>query len=230
MTPIGNVKLANPSTPSPNWPAEAVLWTQLNNDIGGSSHYSPLTIKAIYVTGVIYQICESVSFLLSKPDFARQITYIPAVGLYASGIEILGRCVKGESSHWKSSLLHGLKWLKSPVASSYSLVPKTDILISTATKSYSLEEIESLRNYSAHGQATSQYYALDYQLLATMHPLLVNGLESYWQQIIAGEDLCNNLALANIVPFRGLPILSIILSKNPVIKEIFQRFNNEYRV
>ncbi len=237
MTTIKNIKLAQPNVASPTWIGEEPLWVQLNADVGGPKDYSALTIKAIYVTGIVYQICESVALLLRDLDFARQISYIPAIGLYASGIEILGRCVKGEGEHWRSSLRAGLKWLKNPLYPSFDTLQKTDTLLRTRTRNYSIDEIEFLRNYAAHGQATSQYYTIDYDILTELHPIMIKGLEEYWHQLTINEDLCDNLALANVVPLRGFPILSIILNKSTssnaqelLIDDIFRRFTNDFRI
>jgi hypothetical protein len=61
-----------------------------------------LTIKAAYVIGIIYCICESVSILLSKPEKLK-FTYIPAYGEFASGVELLGRCLRGNHKTYGNS-------------------------------------------------------------------------------------------------------------------------------
>jgi hypothetical protein len=79
-----SLKLENPTVSITDWHIKAAQWQQLNNDMGVDSSLSALAIKALYVMGLIYNICESVSHLLSKKDFARQVAYIPAYGMYAT--------------------------------------------------------------------------------------------------------------------------------------------------
>jgi hypothetical protein len=83
------------------WEQEAAQWEELNP---GNPDFYPLTVKAGYVIGVIYEICESVSCPLSNPVFARRTSYVPAYGILASAVEILGRCVTGESRSYRSTL------------------------------------------------------------------------------------------------------------------------------
>lgn len=115
-----NVKLKTPTVAIPNWNQAASYWMSLNAAVNGNPDFYPLTVKAIYVIGIIYDLCESVSHLLAHPN-TKATTYIPAYGVFASGIELLGRCVNGNSTTRGSvaDLKTGFKWL---VGSSYSTV------------------------------------------------------------------------------------------------------------
>ena len=64
--------------------------------------------------GVIHTLCESVGILLNSPN-VKGVSYIPALGIFASGIEILGRCLRGNSSTEGSTtdLRAGYQWLTS---------------------------------------------------------------------------------------------------------------------
>jgi len=114
MTAPVNVKLNTPTVPIPNWNQEATDWMSLNTAAHGNPDFYPLTVKAAYVIGVVHDICESVSHLLTHPN-AKTTTYIPAYGVFASGIELLGRCVNGNSTTYGSvaDLKTGFKWLVS---------------------------------------------------------------------------------------------------------------------
>ena len=90
-----NMKLANPTMPVPDWSTQAAAWSTLNQEIGGNPDFYPLTVKAAYVVGVIHDICTSVTCLLQVRRELLPATYIPAYGVCASGIEILGRCILG---------------------------------------------------------------------------------------------------------------------------------------
>ena len=237
-----NVKLKTPTVAIPNWNQEATDWMSLNAAVQGNPDFYPLTVKAAYVIGIIYDICESVSHLLAHSS-AKTTTYIPAYGVFASGIELLGRCVNGNSTTHGcvADLKTGFKWL---VSSSYSTVQDSHVLITTSSYTYTIEMLAALRHFAAHGQATSrvtaagtyQFGNIDYEILSKMPPLIANGLERYWNQLQDDEDLCNKLAKANIIALRNWPVFrSWTLfekdesGKHHHMTEIFNRFDWQIR-
>jgi hypothetical protein len=151
-------------------------------------------------------------------------------------IELLGRSVEGEESTYKSNLRSGLKWLYNPLYPNCRSVDKNTIIITTLQKQYSINELEQLRNYAAHGQAVSAYYNIDYEIIANLHQLLKIALTSYWNEIKNNEELCNNLAQANIIPLRGLPILQFrfLLNENHhylhCIGDAFSKFDKLFQI
>ncbi|MBM3130863.1 MAG: hypothetical protein FJ009_19825 [Chloroflexi bacterium] len=204
-----NVKLQEPTEIIPEWQEESQRWKNLNEIAGGNPLFFPLTIKAVYVIGIIHDLCESVSFLLRSPN-VRQTTYIPAYGVFASGIDIFGRCIRGNDSPARGStddIKSGFKWL---VSSAYENVPDTQVFIRTSTNQYTIETLVLLRHFAAHGQATSKgesnFPSIDYEILAMMPPLIASGLERYWRELQDSSTLCNRLAKANIIAFRDWPI------------------------
>jgi hypothetical protein len=218
------------------WEQEAVQWKELNP---GNPGFHPLTIKAGYVVGVIYNICDSVSCLLRNPIFAQRTSYIPAYGIFASGVEILGRCVKGESTSYRSTLRTGFKWLANPDPVSCGTVTKSQVLITTSQRAYTIEELEHLRNYAAHGQATAQFCNIDYEILIELHPPLRDGLEHYWSKLtLPGNDvLSTNLAKANIIALRDWPVFKCwslfnrdARGKYHSVTEVFTKFRSEWTV
>lgn len=232
-----NVKPRVPTDTAPNWKKEAAEWMDLNEAAGGNPDFYPLTIKAMYVIGIIHDICESVTYLLSHPR-AKTTAYIPAYGIFASGIEILGRCINGNSTTRGSTedLKTGLKWL---VSSSYETVPDDHSLITTGNGVYTIEMLAALRHFAAHGQATSrmtsagtyQFGSIDYEILSKMPPRIADGLERYWNQLQKSDDLCNKLARANVVALRNWPVFkSLNLFEKDAsgryhsITEIFNKF------
>jgi hypothetical protein len=209
-----NVKIENPTDVAEDWQRQAAQWKALNEEIGGHPQFFPLTIKAAYVIGVVHDICESVSYLREVPRNVRHVTYLPAYGVFASGVEILGRCVRGNSSLRDSTedLKTGFKWLTS---SSYESVSDNYVLVKTSTSAYTILMLTALRHFAAHGQATSKQmdedtYAfgsvIDYQILSKMPPLIAGGLERYWSALQNSELLCNRLARANIIALRNWPL------------------------
>lgn len=238
MTAPVNVKLQTPTVAISDWNQEATEWMNLNAAAHGNPDFYPLTVKAAYVIGVEHDICESVSHLLTHPS-AKTTTYIPAYGVFASGVEILGRCINGNSTTRGSvaDLKTGFKWL---VSSSYDTVPGTHVLITTNSYAYTVEMLAALRHFAAHGQATSnvtaagtyQFGNIDYEILSKMPHLIANGLERYWNQLQRDEELCNKLAEANIIALRNWPVFRSWMlfekdesGKYHSITQIFNRFD-----
>jgi hypothetical protein len=206
-----NVKLREPTESIETWEEDVAQWMVLNKEVRGNPEFFPLTIKAAYVIGVIHSVCESVSRLLEDQD-ALQTTYIPAYGVFASGIDILGRCVGGNCAYKsREDVKVGFKWL---VNSMYETVPDDYVLIKTSNHDYTIEMLIALRNFAAHGQATSRkidqvahrFDEIDYEILGEMPPLLADGLARYWDELMRDASLCNRLAKANIIGFRKWPV------------------------
>ncbi len=252
--PPVNVRFEAPTDPPPNWDEEAQRWRNLNATqilIGGqmrSGHpgFYPLTIKAAYVIGVLHDLCSAVSYLLQNPN-ARQQFYIPAYGIFASGVDLLGRCLQGNTTHSAGvdrnnpDILAGFQWLHEPTYPAYAHVQRDAILVETSRSRYSIDMLMSLRHFAAHGQATTnirvyEFRDIDDEILGHMPPLLARGLENYWQALGPGvpmtvsEPLCNRLARASIAGFRNGPIYTSWMlfqgdGQGESITDIFQRFN-----
>jgi len=217
MTAPVNVKLQTPTVAIPDWNQEATEWMNLNAAAHGNPGFYPLTVKAAYVIGVIHDICTSVSVLLRPRDY-RQTTYVPAYSIFASGVEILGRCVEGNETHrGQRDIYSGFKWLAAPSYPSlpvYDNVPNEHILVQTSSFDYTIAMLVALRHFAAHGQATSaktnegtyQFGNIDYEILSKMPPLIADGLERYWNELQNSDPLCNRLARTNIIALRNWPV------------------------
>lgn len=245
MTAPVNVKLRNPTENIDGWDEQAQQWLSVNRDAGGNPDFYPLTIKGSYVIGVIHTICESVSILL-KDSNAKVTTYLPAYGVFASAIELLGRCINGNSTtkNTNKDLETGFRWLGSSYfkdfKDNHEGFPDYVVLIHTPSYLYTVPQLAALRHLSAHGQATSdktkhgdyKFGYIDYEILAQFPSLLAKGLENYWTKLRTDENLCNRLAKANIIALRKWPVfLSWSLfeadsSGNYLsIEEIFSKFD-----
>ena len=212
------------------WERQAEEWRQLSKLVANPD-FSPLTIKALYVFGVIHQICQCVSVLLDWGE-RENITCIAAYGILASGIEVLGRCITGNPSAHKpgNDLRAGLWWL---ATGSYQDVNGDRVLIET-TRQYSIKDLVALRHFAAHGQVMmNRLVEFDREILAQMgnpdNHLIATGLERYWARVLDSEEICNRLARANIMPFRDSPLLTILklFSDTPhrSVTEIFSVFD-----
>jgi len=224
-------KLDTSTDHADEWQRVAPLWHDLNTSVRGNPAFSALTIKGAYVVGVIYGICQSVTCLLAASQVFKEVTYIPAYGVFASGVELLGRCINGNHTNQGNSgdLKTGFKYMAS---ASPETITDGDILVRTSYGQYTIEQLISLRHFAAHGQATAQFTSFDNQILAAMPPLIAHGLERYWIALQKDADLCNNLARANVLALRNVPIFTswslFERDANGVyhsITEIFNRFD-----
>ena len=223
-----NVKLETPTVTLDDWEEQAEQWKEINP---GNPAFYPLTVKARYVIGVVYDICECVSHLFKYPGNYQSV-YIPAYGVFASGVEILGRCLRGNPSFKNADkdLKFGFKWLASwESPQGYGQVRQNYELVKTSSRKYTIQELMTLRHFAAHGQGgmgesarASNIAFIDPEILENMPYLIKNGLEAYWSRLqdypgndrvseeswnSLAEELCNKLAKAKITPFRDWPVL-----------------------
>lgn len=196
-----NVLLANPSVAVDGW--DAVEWTRLNEESGGNPDFHPLTVKAAHVVGIIHGQSECVTSLLKhlSPD----VSLLPAYGIFASSVELLGRCLNGNDTlqHADADLKTGFNWLAARVIDTSD----ARLVIQTGASLYTVGELAQLRHYAAHGQASARSSrAFDIEILKPMPALLAGALETYWADLQTREETCNNLAKANVIPLRNWPV------------------------
>jgi hypothetical protein len=241
-----NVVIADPSIPVDGWPAQAARWRELNanpeGELHGAAGFYPLTVKAAYVIGVIHGICESVAYLLQVSTSARELTYLPAYGIFASSIELLGRCINGNGTSQGSirDLRRGFQWVADPglpwSTMATDAIVEAHVLVRADADDFSVHDLMQLRHFVAHGQATARWSSLSVaqnrQVLAAMPPLIAAGLDRYWNSLQHDEHLCNMLALAAIEPLGSQPIMRswVLFSADEheiyhSITAIFNRFN-----
>src|SRR5690606_15383824 len=111
----------------------------------------PLTIKAGYVIGSVYLTASSI-WWLNQHKQGRHITYIPRFLLITTCIELLGRCVCGVTAP-STTLLQGLRWIfgKQPNQNQGD----KDVVVTTTQGEYTIVDLNYMRHFSAHGQATT---------------------------------------------------------------------------
>jgi hypothetical protein len=141
-----NVYLADPTEPVKSWSELKDSWVKLNSDAHGNREFNPLTIKAFYVFGVQLAIFRCVSYLLEAGKLPST-TYLPAYGLFASGIELLGRCLRGNKGTRGSNadLIAGLQWLSNSDFNEFTTVPIEHQLVCTMNGPYSIQQLAVLR-------------------------------------------------------------------------------------
>jgi hypothetical protein len=227
-----NVRFEIPTHPPKDWETLAQKWRRLNDTpmtIGGEQRvghpgFYPLTIKAAYITGVIYELCSTVSYLLQRPDHWQQF-YLPAYGVFASGVDLLGRCLQGNETDRAGlkapkgnakpelDIIAGFQWLKNPSYPAYEQIAECTRLVITTERAYTIDMLVQLRHFAAHGQGATrdeQFGNIDRGILGEMPSLLTKGLEKYWHSLMGpkdvAEDLCNRLARAKVDGFRDGPV------------------------
>ncbi len=224
---IYNVYPIESNTDLQDWVEMSPCWLRLGKDIGVTSEFSALTLKSFYVTGLVITICNSVTILLSTGNLIST-TYYPAYGVFASTVELLGRCLRGNDTNKNSTqdLTEGFKWLANPNAKLYKSLQENHILVSTINYTYSIKELVDLRHFAAHGQGMNQakhqditgktdrlkIKDFDYLILAEMPPLIGNAMQAYLHELTFNETLAKSLAKASVTPYRNRPILDVLLS------------------
>jgi len=197
-------------------PRDEAEWKELNRQAGGRDDAASLAIKAGYVYGLTHGICETVQYMLRAPN-AWPLTYLPALGVCASAVELLGRCLHGyERTDAGPSLLRGLVWLAPSCAAGGA--PPTGgsvTVVETNHGRYTADHLVALRNFAAHGQATTSRDRIggeagapfvDIELLDRFPRLIGDAVERYWDCLGSCEEHCRRLAGANVAPLRPEPI------------------------
>lgn len=210
------------------WEKESELWKKANEGIGNSL-FSGIVIKASYVMGLLHSLFESVD-TLSKKKQEKELTFFPAFSVFASAIDLFGRCIKGERTEYKSCVKIGFQSV---------LDYNNKKEINTSTNKYDATDLTSLRNFAAHGIATNSNVKLkpimaDWELLKILGNDSVKAFHEYWESLKTTDtgERCMMLAQANILIINPKPILNswMLFEKNDngeyeSIEIIFKKFD-----
>jgi hypothetical protein len=161
----------------------------------------------------VYDICQSVDCLLQHPE-AKASTYVPAYQTFCSAVELLGRCIRGNIDLWGNvaDLHTGFKWL----AESEQVGLHDDtVVIKTGRQKYTVDLLTALGHYAGLDQAKGgrgfkgmrHAGRIDPDILDKMLPLLVGGLERYWEELQESDLMCNRLARARVIGLHDWPVL-----------------------
>jgi len=216
------VSLADPNAPIYN----AADWEQLRQG-AANKEFTALEIKAFYVIGLILEICASVDCLLKanglladSHQLAHQVfmsggRYLPAFGVFASGIELIGRCLTGNKTPCVNQNLNvGFHYLAEPIPNPpLCSIPIKKEVVRTSRR-YTVQDLIDLRNYAAHGQATvgkkdttgkrvpvKQLPGIERDLFGKLPDKMGNAIETYWTGLQNNKDHCTNLANARLDPY-----------------------------
>jgi hypothetical protein len=195
------------------WNLEAPAWRFVARGVVTDDAFDPLTLKAIYVTGLMLESCRAVHVLLGPENLTPTVFY-PAFAVFASTIELLGRCINGNASHRNTGndLATGFKWLHRPNPLDFRCVPETQEVIATKNYPYTIADLVALRNFAAHGQAVnlSEIRTFDFLILGEFPPIVSRGVAGYLAALPSSEYLSTGLAKASVSPFRNDPIFQVV--------------------
>jgi hypothetical protein len=176
-------------------------WQQIKTLSRANQVFTPVEIKAYYVIGLIDDICKSVQCLV-KADKAWPEKYLPAFSLFASAVDLLGRCLTGNRTlDANENLRVGFWYLARP----HTLPPQRGIrpdrlaavnrtVVVPVPGPYRVANLIALRHYSSHGQAagSADLPDVDSRLLERFPELLGEALEVYWAALIDQSDEYNH--------------------------------------
>ena len=247
------VSLADPDASVYN----AVEWKGLQDSIA-NSQFTPVEIKAFYVIGLILEICASVDCLLKASSLsendhplAYQVftsggRYLPAFGVFASGVELLGRCLTGnETPDVNENLKVGFHYLAKPDPAPLLKNPPINTQVVMTSRSYSIQDLTDLRKYAAHGQSTvgekdasgkklvpkSHILGIERDLFGKLPGKMGHAIDVYWSALLNDVGHCRRLARARIDPYnnRIAPLQHVICYFGQIPYQsagsLFSRFN-----
>lgn len=198
-------------------------WLRLREMADVTNVLTPVEVKAYYVFGLIHEIGQSVGYLMTAPD-AWPAKYLPAISIFASAIELMGRCLTGNTTDSVNANLRvGFYYLAHPT----EYPPPKDIsdadcqkTVVKTTQAYSVADLVALRHYGAHGQATvgSGLPTVDNELLEALRDPFGTAIETYWCGLVEGcgvkanTEFCIRMGEAKVVPYAGRdePLINIV--------------------
>lgn len=183
------------------------LWLELKELSNANQIFTALEIKTFYAIGLIDDICQCVQTLL-KSDNAWPEKYLPAFGLFASIVDLLGRCLTGNRTlDVNENLRVGFWYLFNPTPTPPSrsittVQTRTAIhQMSPAGGLYTIGNFISLRNYSLHGQATTDHLPRVHNDLLAIFPRKIgDAIEIYWSALQNNDEYCERMGAALIDP------------------------------
>jgi hypothetical protein len=186
----------------------------------------------------MHGIFQSVSHLLQHPQ-AKAVTFFPAYQTFCSGVELLGRCIRGNRDLWGNvaDLQAGFKWL---AGSEQVGLHDDTVVVRTGRQKYTVDMLTALGHYAGLGEASGgrkrrgmrHAGRIDPRILAKMPPLLAKGMSRYWKRLQSSERMCNKLAEARVIGLTDWPVLNTWLlgdgrdgAAAPSLSETFGEFD-----
>lgn len=179
------------------------IWVQLYSSHGGNLQYTAVEIKGFYAISLIHDTFCTVDFIMEAED-AWPNKYLPAYGLFSSGVDLLGRCLTGNTTiNMNENLRIGFHYLSNPILVPQIGLQQADMqtpLIITSHNEYTIEDLVALRHYTLHGQATvdGPFVGVDNELLAQFPSLIVRAMEVFYSSLQQEVEMCQRMGEAEI--------------------------------
>lgn len=223
-------RLANPNVIVENHEK----WKRLQEIVQANVIFEPVEIKTFYIIGLMDDICKSVQCLLECKDSWPE-KYLPAFSLFASSVDLLGRCLTGNKTvNLNQNLKVGFWYLfhpeETPVPKSLNSSNASDDLLESQGVTYSVNQLVALRHFCAHGQATTDALpAFDNKLLSYFPDLMGDAMETYWYALQEDPEYSIRMGAARIDPYKSRyePLSKTLkyFSSGLAIGELFSNLN-----
>jgi hypothetical protein len=202
-------------------------WKHLQNGVA-NKEFEPVEIKAFYVLGLVLEMFESVDCLLKAGSPSGNVHTVanevfisggrclPAFGVFASGVELLGRCLSGNQTPVvNENLRAGFYYLAKPTHVAPPQVSKAamNTVVVRTSRRYTVRNLIDLRNYATHGQSTvgqrkgrltvpkRALPGIEKELFSKLPETMGNAIETYWNGLVNNGQLCERLGRARIDPY-----------------------------
>ena len=98
----------------------------------------------------------------------------------------------------------------------YVDLPTCRVVVTTKNSPYTINDLVSIRNYTAHGQAiaSDELKQFDYLILAEFPLIFGNAIERYFNLLMSSHKVAENLAKASVIPYRPRPIFDSLWATN----------------
>ena len=209
-------------------------WEYLKHLAEANPIFTPIEIKAYYVIGLIDDICQCVQCLV-RADKGWPEKYLPAFSLFASAVDLLGRCLTGNRTlDVNENLRVGFWYLFYPTLEpsprSLDRATAAAVLFTTPSFSYTVDGLVALRHYSAHGQAVGDNLpGVDNKLLERFPKQMGVAIETYWSALQENVEYCHRLGDALIDPYanRAEPLKKTLayFTQGLAAGDLFDRLN-----
>lgn len=158
---------------------------------------TPYVAKCLYFVGTVRHVIDAASKLF-KNEYN-----LPALLLACSMVELLGRCILGDETHYKGDAKRLKIGFQKIIQVCFPDKEKNNQKIFTsATTSYSQNDLRTLRNFGAHGFSGTdkQNLYIDRLFIGWLLGAIGETLNIYFDELKASKDTAKSMAKAGINP------------------------------
>lgn len=175
----------------------ATEWQDAVAMLSSDVNITPYVAKCLYFIGTVRHIVDAASKLFKNKY------NLPALLLACSVIELLGRCIRGDATHYKGDAERLKVGFRKIIEVCFPYKEKNNQKIFTSdTMSYSQKDLIALRNFGAHGFSGSdrQNLYIDRLFIGWLLGGIGETLDSYFEELKVSDSAAKNMARAGIDP------------------------------